>query len=58
MAYAIQLLPTYEQAKVLVAALKSYSEKVEREGHERETYMADELRLEILKKLRERGQEY
>lgn len=56
MAYAVQLLPDYNQARVLVEALKMYSHKAECEGEEEKQYLADELRLDILRKLREARQ--
>lgn len=50
--YVAQLLPNEEQARVLVEALREYSDN--RQGPDQTTsYIADELRLELLKKMRE-----
>jgi hypothetical protein len=48
----VQLLPTDVQQKVLIEALKLYSNKKDDEGNIDEAYLADEIRLEILRKRR------
>lgn len=50
--YVAQLLPNQEQAEVIVEALREYSDN--RQGPDQsKSYIADELRLELLKKMRE-----
>lgn len=50
----IMLLVGEVQGKILVEALKRYSDQMEAEGHTEEVELADELRLSILSKRRQR----
>jgi hypothetical protein len=52
--YVAQLLPTKEQADVLIQALREFSDN--RQGPDQSSsYIADEMRLELLKQIRTRS---